>query len=206
MTGGAGPPGADGTSAGIRPLRPLPAFPTAQALALAHASRHELERALQRGTTPELDALAGWEYRGINRTAFEPLPIARLAGIRKFVKGMFRADGGRVMGYNCPVVQNVLDGRWRTLPSDAAPRRFGFYEVALVDATRRDNRYLHAVLLDYGHSGNPASTRGLRDYLVQVASDNPDLLLGKAYYALGAARIALGFFVLERFRPIRLGP
>ena len=53
------------------------------------------------------------------------------------------------MGYNCPVEQNVLDGRWHT---DA--KRFGFYEVAPVDATSTDNKYLHAVLLDYGKGGN----------------------------------------------------
>jgi hypothetical protein len=106
------------------------------------------------------------------------------------------------MGYNCPVVQNVLDGRWHTKPSDTAPKRFGFYEVAPVDPTARDNHYLHSVLLDYGKGGNKAydPSRGLRDYLVQVDRDNPDLYLGKAYYALGPLRVHSNFFILERFR------
>jgi hypothetical protein len=106
------------------------------------------------------------------------------------------------MGYNCPVVQNALDGRWQTRPSDAEPRRFGFYTVAPVDPTRRDNHYLHALLLDYGQGGNPAwdISRGLRDYLVQVDADNPDLWLGKAYAAIGPARVPVGYFVLERWR------
>jgi hypothetical protein len=191
-----------GTPSGsILPLRPS-AFPTPAALELARASRHVLEQTFQRGTTPDLDALVGWEFRGINGTPPGTPPIARLAGIQKFVKGMFRGADGRVMGYNSPVIRNVLDGRWRTTPSDAAPRRFGFYEVSPVDATSRDNYYLHAVLLDYGKGGNAAwdPTRGIRDYLVQVEASNPDLLLGKAYYAVGPARIAVGFFVLERFR------
>lgn len=184
----------------ITPLRP-PAFPTPAALELARASRRELERTVQRGETPDIDALVGWQFRGINCTPRGTPPFARLAGIQKFVKGMFRTDDGRVMGYNCPVVQNVLDGRWHTKPSDEAPRRFGFYQLTPVDPTSRDNHYLHAILLDYGKGGNRRfdPTRGLRDYLVQVAG-NPDLFLGKACYAVGATRLAVGYFVLERFR------
>lgn len=177
--------------------RVLPPFPTPAALALEQATRAELELVMVRGAPPDLEELVGWEFRGINHPAW-----ARAAGIKKFVKGFFRAEDGRVMGYNCPVVQNVLDGRWRTQPSDTAPKRFGFYEVAPVDATRRDNVYLHAVLLDYGRGGNQRwdPTSGLRDYLVQVDPANPDLFLGKAYYALGPLRVHSNFFILERFR------
>jgi hypothetical protein len=179
------------------PRLPAP-FPSERALALERASHAALELAFVRGETPDLEQLVGWEFRGINHPAW-----ARLAGIKKFVKGFFRnSEDGRVMGYNCPVVQNVLDGRWHTKPSDTAPKRFGFYEVAPVDPTARDNAYLHAVLLNYGRGGNkpwdPSS--GLRDYLVQVDRDDPDLFLGKAYYALGPLRVHSNFFILERFR------
>ena len=195
----AGSPPASLSPQAARPGAPraLPPFPTAAALALERATRAELELVMVRGATPDLDALVGWEFRGINHPAW-----ARLAGIKKFVKGFFRAEDGRVMGYNSPVAQNVLDGRWRTLPSDTAPKRFGFYEVAPVDPTRRDNAYLHAVLLDYGRGGNRRwdPTSGLRDYLVQVDPGNPDLFLGKAYYALGPVRVHSNYFILERFR------
>ncbi len=178
--------------ADVTPLR-LPALPTPGALALARASRRVLEQTFQRGTTPALDSLVGWEFRGINC-------ISRLTGLQKFVKGMFRGEDGRIMGYNIRAVQNVLDGRWHLRPSTDAPQRFGFYEVSPVDPTARDNHYLHALLLDYGKGGNPPwdVTTGLRDYLVQVDANNPDLLLGKAYYAAGPARLAMNFFVLER--------
>jgi len=212
MTDIAAPPLAAGTpppvstpSAGAAPIElgPRADLPSAAALALARAPRSELETALVRGATPDAAAaLLGWEFRGINATPPGAPPIARLAGIQKFVKGMFRDGDGRAMGYNCPVVQNALDGRWQTRPSDAEPKRFGFYAVAPVDPTSRDNHYLHAVLLDYGKGGNRAwdITRGLRDYLVQVSPDNPDLFLGKAYSAIGPARIAMGYFILERWR------
>src|SRR5687767_12791344 len=91
-----------------RAPRALPPFPTESALTLESSSHAELELAFVRGEMPDLEQLVGWEFRGINHPAW-----ARLAGIKKFVKGFFRnTDDGRVMGYNCPVVQNVLDGRW----------------------------------------------------------------------------------------------
>jgi len=173
-----------------------------KARALARLSGRDLEVAFQRGVTPDLSLLVGWEFRGINTPRW-----ARAAGIQKFTKGFFtdpgRTEGGAIYGYNCPIVQNGLDAPWIAKPDDAAPKRFGFYRVGPVDPTSRDNAYLHAVLLDYGRGGNSAldPTRGLRDYLVQVSADDPDLYLGKAYYALGPARVATSFFVLERHRP-----
>lgn len=175
-------------------------LPSPAALAIEAAPWRALEPMFQRGLTPDLEGLLGWEWRGINRAPSDA--VLRLAGIKKFVKGMFRADDGRILGYNCPVEQNALDGRWRTRPSDEAPKRFGFYAIAPVDPTSRDNHYLHALLLDYGRGGNPIwdPSRNLRDYLVQVDAGNPDLLLGKAYLAAGPARIAMSYFILERFR------
>jgi hypothetical protein len=179
-----------------------PPFPSRAALALEQTPMSGLERVFQRGATPDLDQLVGWEFRGINHLPLNALPIAKLVGIKKFMKGFYRGEDGRVMGYNIPVVCNVLDGRWHLKPSDSEPKRFGFYEVHEVDATSRDNTYLHAVLLNYGKGGNKRfdPTSGLRDYVVQVDAKNPDLFLGKAYYALGPARIATNFFILERHR------
>lgn len=180
-----------------RIARFIPPFPSEAALRLEASTHAELEQVFLRGELPDLDQLVGWEFRGINQPSW-----ASTFGIKKFVKGFFRGEDGRVMGYNCPVVQNVLDGRWHTKPSDTAPKRFGFYEVATTDPTARDNYYLHSVLLDYSKGGNHRfdPTNGLRDYLVQVDPENPDLFLGKAYYALGPMRVNSNFFILERFR------
>ncbi len=169
----------------------------ARARALEAMSKRELEIVFLRGVMPELGRLAGWEFRGTNTPAW-----ARLIGIKKFVKGMYRDDHGDVLGYNCPVVQNGLDAPWIGKPDDLAPKRFGFYRVEPVDPTSRDNAYLHAVLLDYGRGGNKIwdPMRGLRDYVVQVDAQNDDLFLGKAYYAVGPARVTSNFFVLERHR------
>lgn len=183
--------------------RVISPFPSTKALELEATPFPGLEKVFQRGTMPDLDQLVGWEFRGINRLPLNALNLAYAVGIKKFVKGFYREESGRVMGYNIPVKMNALDGRWHLKPSDSEPKRWGFFEVAPVDATARDNEYLHAVLLDYGKGGNAAYdvTRGLRDYLVQVDAKNPDLYLGKAYYALGPARLALNYFILERLRP-----
>jgi hypothetical protein len=172
--------------------RTLSPFPSRRALALEQTSMRGLEQEFMRGGTPDVDDLVGWEFRGINHLPLNVLPIAQLVGIKKFVKGFYRAEDGRVMGYNRPVGRNALDGRWHV-----APKRFGFYEVHDVDATSRDNHYLHAVLLNYGRGGNKPldPTSVLRDYVVQLGDD---LYLGKAYSALGPLRVPSNFFILER--------
>lgn len=189
----------------LAPVRRLiPPFPSQAALALEQTPMHELEQVFQRGAMPDIDDLVGWEFRGINHLPLNVLPVANLLGIKKFLKGFFRDPNteagnnkGRVMGYNSPVENNALDGRWHV-----APKRFGFYEVYPVDATARDNKYLHAILLDYGKGGNKAYDPSgvLRDYVVQVDPKNPDLFLGKAYAAIGPLRIPTNFFILERHR------
>ena len=177
--------------------RTVSPFPSTQALALEQTPMHELEKVFQRGATPNIDDLLGWEFRGINHLPLNRVPVATLVGIKKFLKGFFRDESGKVRGYNMAAKMNVLDGRWHL-----TEKRYGYFETDYVDATARDNTYLHAVLLDYSKGGNPAlyPMNVLRDYIVQVDPSNPDLFLGKAYIALGPARIPTNFFILERHR------
>ncbi len=158
-------------------------------------SKAELEEIFMRGSMPELSKLAGWEFRGMNHPRW-----AKLAGIKKFMKGFFWETEDVLHGYNCPVIQNANQADWVFKNTAENPGRFGYYRVARVDATAKDNYYLNSVLLNYGEGGNPAydPSRNLRDYLVQVDADNDDLYLGKAYYALGPMRVASNFFLLER--------
>jgi len=168
---------------------------------LGRMSANELETIMLRGTLPDLDKLVGWEFRGMNHPAW-----AKVAGIKKFMKGFYR-QGDEVYGYNCPVVQDAIEQPWRSKPIGHEPKRFGFYRVAKVNPTAKDNVYLNAALLNYGEGGNkpfdPSS--GLRDYVVQVDPTNDDLYLGKAYYALGPLRVHSNFFLLERERSVE-GP
>jgi hypothetical protein len=172
--------------------------PSTEYRALAGRPRSELERVLVRGEIPSVDALAGWEYGGWNHP-----PHMGGVGIRKFIKGFFRTDDDRCFGYNTPARQDGLGHDWTPRPSRDHPKRFGFYRVTPVDPEARDNRYLHALLLDYGRGGNPASdvSRVIRDFLVRVEPGSDDLLLGKAYLALGPARLFSNFFLLQRLAP-----
>ncbi len=167
---------------------------------LAKSSDKDLEYAMRSGVTPALDGLVGYEFKGYN----VPL-ITRLLGFRKFKKGFFLDEGqdpaqGEISGYNVMVEQNGLEDPWIARPSEANPRRHSFFRVYPVRKSDPDNLYPNALLLNYGLGGNaawnPASL--LRDYLVQVDPENPDLLLGKAYIALGGMRVFPSFFVLER--------
>ena len=46
------------------------ALPSQNALALEQMSVGELETVFVRGATPDLDALVGWEFRGINHPRY----------------------------------------------------------------------------------------------------------------------------------------
>ena len=171
-------------------------------LALARAPASELQRLIESRPGPSLESLAGFEWRGYNTPA-----VAALLGIRKFIKGFFRSGRG-LEGYNIPARQNGLAGPWLHKPSPERPKRFGFYRVGPARDSERDRLYPAALLLDYGASSrNPrlAVERLLRDYLVQPDPGNPDLLLGKAYLALGA-RLPASYFILERLRPSPWAP
>lgn len=171
-----------------------------RARALAAQRPAELAQLMERGEPPSLDALIGWEWRGLNTQWW-----AGLVGIRKFVKGFYRTDAGEVHGYNEPMVQNGWDAPWLARPRPDDPKRFGFFRVAPVDPSSRDRRYPNALLLDYGRGGNPRldPSRVLRDYLVRVDSGSDELLLGVPYLALAGLRLRVprSYFVLERHRP-----
>ena len=168
---------------------------------LAGASGSRLEEILRMSRGPAPESLAWFEWCGYNAPWF-----TRLLGIQKFIKGFFQ-EGGRVEGYNIPVQQNGIEAPW--LYRHVLPKRFGFYYVAWVDRDSRDNFYPDAVLLNYGASPRSAPYRVeriVRDYIVQPDPAVPDLLLGKAYLAMGSARIPSSFFVLERLRPTSWKP
>ena len=165
---------------------------------LTQSSDSQLEAIVRASKSPALESLVGFEWRGFN-TSWR----LKAMGLQKFIKGFFQ-EGKRVEGYNIPVQQNGLDAPWLDLPTLESPKRFAFYLVTDVDRESVDNFYPKAILLDYGSSQrNPTFgiERLVRDYVIQPDPNNPDLLLGKAYLAIGPLRLPSNFFVLERLRP-----
>lgn len=169
---------------------------------LREIGQGERETLMMRGTAPRFEDLVGWEFAGGNS-----LGLTKLIGIRKFTKGFYegpaRSQTGPtpfVQGYNIVVRQNGDESPHVYVPSDESPKRHGFYRVHAVDPQARDSRYPNALLLDYGLGGNGIFGPPLRDYIVQIYPDDPDLLLGKAYLALGPVRVPVSFFVLKRLK------
>lgn len=166
------------------------------------ASTAQLEQAFRAGIAPRFEDMVGWEFGGGNCVR-----AYSLLGIRKFVKGFYEGPARSpvgptpfVQGYNIAARGGADDAPHECKPSNDAPGRYGFYRVHAVDPQARDSWYANAVLLDYGLGGNGLFGPPLRDYLVQVYPDDPELLLGKAYGAIGPLRIPLNFFVLKRWR------
>ena len=150
-------------------------------------SAAELDALMAAGRAPAEESLAGWEFRGWNHP-----PVLALLGIRKFVKGFFKADG--LEGYNRPPKQDGFEAEWT-----GAGKPFGFYRVGSPVAP--DLRLPNSLLLNYGTSPRNAfwkPERFLRDYLVQPDPSEPDVFLGLATLALGPGRPATNHFLLER--------
>ncbi len=164
--------------------------PTPEYLDLVAQPQRELRRCMLRGMPPVADDLVGREYRGTNVPA-----TSRLLGIRRFIKGFEHAEDDTVTGYNRRVRGSNLTTPW-TASTWHDKQRFGYFSVTPVDPLAHDNRYLNALLLDYGSGLNQPRdpTAVLRDYLVRTQSG---LLLGHAFLALGQQRIPVGYFVLE---------
>lgn len=164
--------------------------PSQEYLDLVGRPVRELHQCMLRGMPPVTSDLVGREYRGTNVPA-----TSRLLGIRRFIKGFELAENAAVTGYNRRVRGGDLATPW-TATTWRGRQRFGYFAVTPVDPAARDNRYLNALLLDYGSGLNARRdpTAMLRDYLVRTPSG---LLLGHAFLALGALRIPVGYFVLE---------
>ncbi len=170
-------------------------------VALCLATNNQLEKVIRCGEAPDMASLVGWEFKGYN--VLEP---TELVGIRKFKKGFYLEDPTRdpalgINGYNVKIHPNTLGEPWIEKTRGGEPLRHGWYDVYPVSLSERDNKYPNALLGNYGLSPKNSvfdARRGLREYLVQVYPDNPDLFIGKAYAAAGPMRFAIAFFILER--------
>ena len=172
--------------------------PSAAYLDVVRTPTRTLSKMLVRGEQPDPTALGGWEYRGVNMPA-----TSRLLGLRRFIKGFTTDDAGRVHGYNKLVRGHDLAALWTVRPQRDGREAYAPFAVAPVDPEAIDNRYLNALLLDYSAvpDPEPGVAGRLRDYLVRVIPSSDDLLLGRAFIALGSRRVPVGWFALERMGP-----
>ncbi len=165
---------------------------------LCLGSAADLDRAMTQGVAPSPDAMIGWEFYGYNT-----LPLTVALGIRKFKKGFYKRASGRtpMAGYNVKIRPAALDGPWNAGGPGGA--YVGYFDCALVGAGAKESLHPNALLLDYGADSRNSLFDGsfLRDYVVQPDARDPDILLGRAYAALGGARVPVSYFVLQRAHP-----
>jgi hypothetical protein len=171
---------------------------------LARSGFPALEHLLTTRAAPSFESIAGFEFRGWNVLAPMSKPVASIMGIQRFAKGFFLRPGVAaagapfIEGYNIKISRGGLSDAWAA-KGGGALERFGFYRVHAPGAGDRLGRYAQALFLDY-REGDPRNSiftgDGLRDFVVSIT---PDLLLGKAYFALGPVTVVGGFFVAERW-------
>ncbi len=157
-----------------------------------------LGEVMKEGLTPSRASLEGWNFRGIN----VGLP-ARLVGRRKFIKSFYPKEYGYghfLTGHNILVEQNAPEDEYVKKVKNDTPVVQGFYLIERAKGNPWWHKYPQATLLNYGKGDNAwhELARALRDYLVQPYPDNPDILLGRAYFAFGPLTLPAGYFVLER--------
>ena len=185
---------------------------------LTGKSPDELEQVLAAGSAPALSSIVGWEFRGWN--VFGDVmakAVGTVMGIQRFAKGFFVRGGAGVdvdglpsiEGYNVKIQRGTRDDPWTGVPDDDHLTRHSFYKLyPRGTGENRLGRYPNALFLDYS-LGVPANNlftgSTIKDFLVQVDADNPDLLLGKAFTKVGPVT-NVGYFVLERLRKVDFQP
>jgi hypothetical protein len=184
---------------------------------LANMKPKQLEEVLQHGVKPDLDSMVGWTFRGWNVLMPIAKPVMAPLGFGRFAKGFYQlpgekkpSEGGRVLGFNIKVSPGKLDEPWEAQPNEENPKRHGYYVVHPAgEGDRWHDKYPNALYLNYGEradlnklfdGGALYGDGGIRDYMVQVDPENPDLFLGKAYYAVPPLRVEAGFFIAERLK------
>lgn len=149
---------------------------------LSSAGRRRLERLFAAGSMPDVDALLGWQFRGVVTSK-----VARAVRYKRFVKRLYDGEQG-AEGYN--VLCRNRDG---------IPRRIRGREMRHGWFVARPARGRRAGTLLFDYSAAPQNARAnperlVRDFVVHPDPRNGDLLLGKAF----VARVPVAFFVLER--------
>ena len=177
---------------------------SSECLALCQKSVAELEQLLNDGSRPTLKQLEGYNFRGLNVGFMSKM--SKLIGTQKFIKSFYSIDyhyGSMLTGHNIVVKQGKPGVAYEKVFKDGRSKVQGVY---LVEAENTNyKKYPNTALLHYGRGDNPCwqPAKRLREYLAQPYADNPDLLLGKAYFSLGLFEVFVGvFFVLERLEKI----
>jgi len=165
---------------------------------LTEFSNKRLGELMRAGSTPKIEEMVDYEFRGYNMPR-----VTKLTGTRKYKKGFYAQPGAKdyAWGYNMPVVQNRKTEPWLTTPNEENPRRYYFFKLLPAGTPGYDKRFAHALIIDYSKWDeyfflHPA--RFTLDYLVYPDPENHDLVVGRSDFSNGPIRFFLGYLILER--------
>jgi len=171
-----------------------------KALKLWGSKNSHLKSLMANSQKPDKASLEGLEFLGLN-VGF----LSGLIGRRKFIKTFYMKSYGYgrfFTGNNFIVQQNKPTDEYVLIRKNDQPIPEGYFLVEYAGLNNRWHRFPQSALLNYGRADNAwYELPGLlRDYLVQPYPDNPNILLGMAYIALGPLTLPGGFFILERIK------
>jgi len=173
---------------------------------LLHASRADLAQYLRAGHPIDPTALDHTLYRGVSLG----LPRWMEALTWKiFAKTFYRADDGRLYGWNVRLQQTGIDGPIVPQQHRGAPRCFGYYGVTSAADAGLDADMSQGLLIQYRLGPNPAlhPIRLARDPLVSLRPNDPSLLLGWSYLHIAGRVVPTpSYFVLRREGPLEHVP
>jgi hypothetical protein len=170
---------------------------------LLDATHRDLSELLAAGHPVRASALDDTEYRGTSLGL--PSFLERLTW-KTFRKTFHRdPDTGLLRGWNVRLAQRGLSAPSEPLMKGGAPMTFGHYVVIEPRTIAAPVGCDRGLVLDYsrGQNGRWSPLSLVRDPIVALKEDDPDLLLGWTYLQLGTHHVGTpSFFTLEREGPL----
>lgn len=168
--------------------------------------KQDLKQLLVQGHPIEMDALAGYVYKGTSLGM--PGWVDKIAW-KTFAKTFYKdPQSGELRGWNIKLKQGTGDALV-PLTSRGKPKTFGHYKVRLGKDYKMPLPCQHGLMLDYGLGKNPRldPARFIRDPLLSIQPGNADFLIGWSYVDIRGKLLGTpSFFVLERHSPIDFIP
>ncbi|TNE85048.1 MAG: hypothetical protein EP330_26965 [Deltaproteobacteria bacterium] len=164
-------------------------------------SNAELWSLLDGGHPIDREAVADRQMNGVS---LAPGLVRHTVAWTKFRKTFKREPDGSLRGWNIACEQTPLDQPWVHKQRRGEPRTYWHYRICGHDGLEMPGK--RGLVIDYTTGGNHRLDymNRVRDPLVAVNPDDPDLLLGLSMFAVGSRHLTLPFtwFVLAGGDPL----
>jgi len=163
--------------------------------------RPELRTLLENGHKIDPQDLSGWAYHGVSLG----LPSWLEALTWKTFTKAFVQDENLVRGWNIRMKQTGPEGKRVPTMTKGRDKCFGPFAVHEPMNGKLNEVFPQALILDYGAKDirGDFMLRSLRDPLVALERDNPEMLLGCSWLRIAGAHFSTpSYFTLQRAEPL----